>query len=95
MNRTLFQNSLCFLKINEKTSIEKKISLNLYSMIVLINDGYRPNKHDRNTIILFDELIQSILGIVNKGNEIYLLANGEKVLFKNTDDEIKVKVYEA
>gem|GEM_PF-5983011 len=64
-------------------------------MIVLINDGYRPNKHDRNTIILFDELIQSILGIVNKGNEIYLLANGEKVLFKNTDDEIKVKVYEA
>jgi DNA phosphorothioation-dependent restriction protein DptF len=84
-----------FLKINEKTSIEKKISLNLYSMIILINDGYRPNKHDRNTIILFDELIQSILEIVNKGNEIYLLTNGEKVLFKNTDDEIKVKVYEA
>lgn len=84
-----------FLKINEKVSIEKKISLNLYSMIVLINDGYRPNKHDRNTIIIFDELIQSILEIVNKGNEIYLFSNGEKVLFKNTDDEIKVKVYEV
>lgn len=83
-----------FLKINGNTPIEKKISLNLYSMIVLINDGYRPNKHDRNTIILFNELIQSILEIANKSNEIYLLSDGEKVLFKNTDDEIEVIVYE-
>lgn len=83
-----------FLKINGGISIEKKISLNLYSMIILINDGYRPNKHDRNTIILFNELIQSILEIANKSNEIYLLANGTKILLKNVDNEIEVVPYE-
>lgn len=83
-----------FLMVNNMVLIEQKITLNLYSMIMLINSGYRPNKHDRNTIIIFEELIQSILEIANRSNEIVLLTNSEKVHFTYSDDAIEVIGYE-
>ncbi len=64
-------------------------------MIMLINSGYHPNKHDRNTIIIFDELIQSILEIAYQSNEIYLIQNGKKVQLINNDEEIEVISHEA
>ena len=59
-------------------------------MINLINDGYRPNKHDRNTIVLFDELVQTIITRATQSQEIILISDKETVQFKNTEDEIEV-----
>lgn len=84
-----------YLKINREMPVHKEITLNLYSMIMLINGGYRPNKHDRNTIIIFDELIQSILEIAYLSNDIYLIQNGKKVQLINNDEEIEVISNEA
>lgn len=79
-----------FLKINGLDISEKSISLNLLSMINLINDGYRPNKHDRNTIVLFDELVQTITTRASQSDEIIFLSNKKMVHFKNDEDEIEV-----
>jgi len=83
-----------FLKVNSAALIEIEITLNMLIMINLINSGYRPNKHDRNTIILFDELIQLIIEKATDSNEIILILDNKKVRFKNIEDEIEVVEYE-
>ena len=83
-----------FLKVNSAALIEIEITLNMLIMINLINSGYRPNKHDRNTIILFDELIQLIIEKATDLNEIILILDNKKVRFKNIEDEIEVVEYE-
>lgn len=79
-----------YLKINDEDIPVINITLNIQSMIELIINGYRPNKHDRNTIVIFDELVQSILSKAVHAKEIVLLSGTKKVHFKNNEDEIEV-----
>ena len=83
-----------YLKINNVEIDDILITLNLQSMIQLINDGYRPNKHDRNTIALFNELIQSILSIGGKSQEIIFIENQTSLHLTNIEDEIEVLFHE-
>ena len=64
-------------------------------MIDQILNGYRPNKHDRNTIVIFDELVQNILAKAVHSKEIILLSDKKKIHFKNNEDEIEVVEDEA
>ena len=80
-----------FLNVNNKATGELPISLNTYKLIKAINEGYRPNKHDRNTIILFEELIEKIIDIAKETQKIVIVKNDEIHEFKNREGEIEVK----
>jgi DNA phosphorothioation-dependent restriction protein DptF len=80
----------CCLKINEVSILPVKISLGLYEMILSINNGYRPNKHDRNTIVLFEELLSRISNSVVTSTKVIFVKDGELYTFKDKDDEIEV-----
>lgn len=67
------------------------INLNMFVMISLINNGYRPNKHDRNTIIIFEEILESILEIATLSNKIAISSKNKKILFTRKDEEIEVE----
>jgi len=66
------------------------ISLNMFLMISLIKNGYRPNKHDRNTIIIFEELIQSVLEHAMLSKKLAISFNNTLKVFRKDDDEIEV-----
>lgn len=80
----------CCLKINDVSITPLKINLGLYEMILSINDGYRPNKHDRNTIVLFEELLSRISVSVVTANKVAFVKGGELYTLKHQDDEIEV-----
>lgn len=84
-----------FLKINSEDIVQINITLGIQSMINQILNGYRPNKHDRNTIVIFDELVQSILAKAVHSKEIILLSGTKKIHFKRNEDEIEVVEDEA
>ncbi|WP_373035579.1 DNA phosphorothioation-dependent restriction protein DptF [Sulfurimonas sp.] len=84
-----------FLKINSEEISTIDITLSIQNMIEQILNGYRPNKHDRNTIVIFDELVQNILAKAVHSKEIVLLSDKKKVHFKNNEDEIEVVEDEA
>lgn len=80
----------CYLKVNEISIEPIVVTLSMYKMILAINKGYRPNKHDRNTIIIFEELIEKISDEVKKSKKLIFIKDNETYTFKNHIDEIEV-----
>ena len=85
-----------FITINGEEIKTIDITFNMYQLLLSINEGYRPNKHDRNTIIIFEELIQSINEIAIQSKEISIIHDKTRIDFSyiEEDDDIEVQRYE-
>ncbi len=83
----------CYLKVNDQPLEVIEISLSMYKLIQAINDGYRPNKHDRNTIVIFEELLERIIDFAKDTNKLVIVHDGQTYEFKNTAGKIKVKAH--
>ena len=90
-NLKSFQSFPLHLKVEDEELKPIEINLNMFMMISLINSGYRPNKHDRNTIIIFEELLESILEIATLSSKIAISTKDKRSLFINKDEEIEVE----
>ena len=84
----------CFLNVDAELLDPVTISLSMYKLILAINQGYRPNKHDRNTIIIFEELLEKISTIIKRSNKLTFVKEDKKYSFKNTTDEIEVTIHD-
>ncbi len=74
---------------NETRSL--MININLLHLMERIVAGYRPNKHDKNTIVLLDELIDEISEIANGLDTLTIIGkNNEKFEITNADDDFEV-----
>ncbi len=76
----------------EKLSIT--VNANLLDLMHKINDGYRPNRHDKNTVILIDELNDDISQIANRSETIQILHQEETYKIQFIDaEEFEVSGY--
>lgn len=66
------------------------ININLLSLLININNGYRPNKHDKNSVILLDELASEIIQEAKSACELVITGEGKKYLLECDEDEIMV-----
>lgn len=80
----------CYLKINDEPLSKFDFSLEVCNLINSINKGYRPNKHDRNTIIIFEELIEHIIDKAKNSNKIVIVKDAVAYEFKDSGHKIKV-----
>ncbi len=85
-------NFKCYLKVDETSITPIVITLSMYKMILAINKGYRPNKHDRNTIIIFEELIEKIANEIKTSKKLVYMKDNKTYTFKNNIEEIEVVV---
>lgn len=81
----------CFLQVNDQAIETIEISLSMYKLIHAINDGYRPNKHDRNTIVIFEEILEHIIGFAKDTNKLIIVHDEQFYEFKDTAGKLKVK----
>jgi DNA phosphorothioation-dependent restriction protein DptF len=74
------------------TSLEAiPIGVNLLALMMDIVEGYRPNKYDKNSVVLLDELITKIAEAANASDVLYLYKGDERIKLKaNSDNEIRV-----
>ncbi|WP_229711042.1 DNA phosphorothioation-dependent restriction protein DptF [Agarivorans gilvus] len=63
------------------------ISINLLELLVKINQGYRPNKHDKNAVLLLDEVIEQIIGVANRKDTLFILNRDKRYKVVNEDNE--------
>lgn len=91
-NNKSINNFKCYLKVDDESICPVVITLNMYKMIRAINQGYRPNKHDRNTIIIFEELLEKISEKVKKSKKLLYINNENTYTFKNKSEEIEVLI---
>lgn len=84
----------CFhlhLSVNESKLPPVPINVNLLSLMIDVVGGYRPNKHDKNSVVLLEELVSSITSQVGNSDVIYLYRNGQRIKVKaHNDGEIRV-----
>jgi len=81
----------CYLLVNDQPLESMEVSLSMYKLIHAINDGYRPNKHDRNTIVIFEELLERIINLAKDTNKLVIVCDEQNYEFKETAGKIKVK----
>ncbi|WP_318408672.1 DNA phosphorothioation-dependent restriction protein DptF [Photobacterium leiognathi] len=66
-----------YLKVDEQSLKPMPISVKLLELLVKIGQGYRPNKHDKNAVLLLDEALEQMLAVANQKDTLFIL-KGDK-----------------
>lgn len=78
-----------YLRVDSQPLKPIMINLNQFELVCKLNNGYRPNKYDKNAIILLDEMVDQIRAVARKsiilnyyqGNKKYRLEHdGNKII---------------
>ena len=79
------------LTINDTPIEPIPVNVNLIAVFIAIVAGYRPNRFDKNSIVLLDEIVTHITDVANRSRTLLLFKDGQRLAkLKRTDDEIKV-----
>ncbi|MFC0116915.1 DNA phosphorothioation-dependent restriction protein DptF [Pseudoalteromonas xiamenensis] len=73
---------------NDKLSLP--VNINLLNLINSINEGYRPNKNDKNSVILLDELANEIIQSAKKSEKLQIVSPTQKFELEHEGDAIVV-----
>lgn len=74
------------LKIAGETLKAMPVNVNLLTLMMNIVFGYRPNKHDKNSVVLLEELANHIVSLGVSSPILKLHVNNKSVTVKNTQD---------
>ncbi|WP_230431902.1 DNA phosphorothioation-dependent restriction protein DptF [Plesiomonas shigelloides] len=66
-----------YLQVDDQLLKPIPISVRLLELLVKISQGYRPNKHDKNAVLLLDEALEQILAVAKKKKTLFIL-KGDK-----------------
>lgn len=66
-----------YLKVDDQSLKPMPISVRLLELLVKIGQGYRPNKHDKNAVLLLDEALEQILAVAKQKKTLFIL-KGDK-----------------
>ena len=77
-----------YLKVGKSTLPNVHIGLNLFELLDKLNNGYRPNKYDKNAIVLLDEVVELIAEHAKSSNEIKFYDGGRRVYRARADDDM-------
>ncbi|OLQ79852.1 DNA phosphorothioation-dependent restriction protein DptF [Photobacterium proteolyticum] len=76
-----------YIQVDGHTLLPMPISINLLELLTKINQGYRPNKHDKNAVLLLDEVIEQIITVANEKDTLFILKDDKRYKIANEDDE--------
>jgi DNA phosphorothioation-dependent restriction protein DptF len=76
------------LKVGTKSLKPMQFNINLFALLVRLNEGYRPNKYDKNTIVLLDELVEQIKTLVKQDNRLKLYRQQQHLTLRYEDGTI-------
>lgn len=85
-------NSIAFfnvaLKVGDEPIAPMPFNINLFALLLRLNQGYRPNKYDKNSIVLLDELVEQIKALVKRGNRLKLYRQRQRISLRFEDGMI-------
>ena len=75
-----------FLKIDGEVLKPIPVGVNLLTLMLNIVSGYRPNKHDKNSVVLLEDLASHIVSLGVASPMLRLYVNDKPVTVKSTED---------
>ncbi|WMN88249.1 DNA phosphorothioation-dependent restriction protein DptF [Vibrio parahaemolyticus] len=76
-----------YILVDDNPLLPIPISINLLGLLDKINQGYRPNKHDKNSVLLLDEVVEQIINVANEKNTLFILKDDKRYKVVKEDDE--------
>ncbi|RQW62374.1 DNA phosphorothioation-dependent restriction protein DptF [Vibrio viridaestus] len=76
-----------FLQINSKPIKPVAININLFELLEKINQGYRPNKHDKNAVLQLEDVVEQIVAISTEEGTLHIFSSENKYKITNEDGE--------
>ncbi|MBL0521087.1 DNA phosphorothioation-dependent restriction protein DptF [Aeromonas enteropelogenes] len=80
-----------YLKVGESELSPMVIGLNLFELIGKLNSGYRPNRYDKNAIILLDEMVEQIRTLAKTSPRLSYYEGGHSYRLEFDDEVITVE----
>ena len=80
------------LKLGDEDLPPVPVSANFLDLILKINSGYRPNKHDKNNIVILEELIEDISRRVRGTKKLHIHKGSKQWVLTNDTDEEEIIV---
>ncbi|MGL5008009.1 MAG: DNA phosphorothioation-dependent restriction protein DptF [Plesiomonas sp.] len=80
-----------YLKVGDQLLEPMTINLNLFELICKLNKGYRPNKYDKNAIVMLDEMVEQIRSVAKKSPELHYFEGDQHYRLGLDDDMITVE----
>lgn len=80
-----------YLKVDGQPLAPMAINLNLFELICKLNNGYQPNKYDKNAIILLDEIVEQIRMVAKKSHVLHYYEGGQHYRLGLDDGMITVE----
>ncbi|ECD0595789.1 DNA phosphorothioation-dependent restriction protein DptF [Salmonella enterica subsp. enterica serovar Oslo] len=77
-----------YLKVGQNPLPHIHIGLNLFELLDKLNNGYRPNKYDKNAIVLLDEIVELIAEQAKSSSEIKFYDGRQRVYRAKADDDM-------
>ncbi|HCM8003596.1 TPA: DNA phosphorothioation-dependent restriction protein DptF [Klebsiella aerogenes] len=77
-----------YLKVGQNSLPHIHIGLNLFELLDKLNNGYRPNKYDKNAIVLLDEIVELIAEQAKSSSEIKFYDGRQRVYRAKVDDDM-------
>lgn len=68
-------------------SLTIPVNINLLQLMKRIVDGYRPNKHDKNTVVLLDELVEKITKIASQETTLHIINGSQHITVTDVEDD--------
>ncbi|EOQ26776.1 MULTISPECIES: DNA phosphorothioation-dependent restriction protein DptF [Citrobacter] len=85
-----------YLKVGDKSLHPIRVGLNLFELLNKLNNGYRPNKYDKNAIVLLDEIVELIAEQAKSSKELKFYDGRSNVYrAKSYDDMITISGMEG
>lgn len=79
-----------FLKIKDHENIMIMIDINLFELLVKLKLGYRPSKNDRGVVVILNSIVNKLLILANKSNQITVKTDEQNFRLTFEDEEIEV-----
>ena len=80
------------LKVGDETLKKFNVNLSFYELVSKINDGYRPNKHDKNTIVILEEIVDDVIKAIIGSNKLMLSDGSQHVYLTNEIEDSEIVV---
>ncbi len=79
-----------YLKVSNNSLPPLSVNINLHELMIKLTQGYRPNKHDKNTIVILDEIVEAIVELANNSQSLIIV--GDSVHYEVTQSDNIIEV---
>lgn len=76
-----------WLKVDDQPLSKIAVNINLLGLLCRICEGYQPNKHDKNAVVLLDELVEELHDIASKVKTLFLLRGATRYRVYNAESD--------